>query len=162
MIVFFFYIYGYHRDLLVLTHSFPTRRSSDLLRPPAHQVDQPLHVLHDRPLIMDGVPFREGIAPFVRIERRLPRSVLVAAANPAALGIVELAVILRLPRVFLGIGRLAQRLRHLRDREIGGGIFQRTRGILVDADIVRHVAELVVIFDALAPDRADQDRKSVV
>src|SRR3546814_13379375 len=104
---------------------------------------------------MDGVPFREGIAPFVRIERRLPRSVLVAAANPAALGIVELAVILRLPRVFLGIGRLAQRLRHLRDREIGGGIFQRTRGIPIDADIVRHVAELVVIFDALAPDRAD-------
>src|SRR3546814_8633076 len=100
MIVFFFYIYGYHRDLLVLTHSFPTRRSSDLLLPPAHQVDQPLHVLHDRPRIMDGVPFREGIAPFVRIERRLPRSVLVAAANPAALGIVELAVILRLLRVF--------------------------------------------------------------
>src|SRR3546814_3867731 len=106
MIVFFFYIYGYHRDLLVLTHSFPTRRSSDLLLPPAHQVDQPLHVLHDRPRIMDGVPFREGIAPFVRIERRLPRSVLVAASNPAALGIVELAVILRLPRVFLGISRL--------------------------------------------------------
>src|SRR3546814_17931677 len=66
-----------------------------------------------------------------------------------------LAVILRLPRVFLGIGRLAQRLRHLRDREIGGGIFQRTRGILVDSDIVRPVAALVVIFDALAPDRAD-------
>src|SRR3546814_9224048 len=26
-----FYVYGYHRDLHVLTHSFPTRRSSDLL-----------------------------------------------------------------------------------------------------------------------------------
>src|SRR3546814_18504235 len=28
---FFFYCYGDHRDLHVLTHSFPTRRSSDFL-----------------------------------------------------------------------------------------------------------------------------------
>src|SRR3546814_15526915 len=27
----FFYLYGDHRDLHVLTHSFPTRRSSDLI-----------------------------------------------------------------------------------------------------------------------------------
>src|SRR3546814_11680114 len=31
----FFYCYDYHRDLHVLTHSFPTRRSSDLERTPA-------------------------------------------------------------------------------------------------------------------------------
>src|SRR3546814_17556775 len=30
----FLLCYGYHRDLHVLTHSFPTRRSSDLLRSP--------------------------------------------------------------------------------------------------------------------------------
>src|SRR3546814_20286527 len=30
MIFFFIYLYRYHRDLHVLTHSFPTRRSSDL------------------------------------------------------------------------------------------------------------------------------------
>src|SRR3546814_14500360 len=30
MFLFFFYWYGDHRDLHVLTHSFPTRRSSDL------------------------------------------------------------------------------------------------------------------------------------
>src|SRR3546814_12986763 len=29
----FFYCYGVHRDLHVLTHSFPTRRSSDLSIP---------------------------------------------------------------------------------------------------------------------------------
>src|SRR3546814_17553875 len=29
-VVFFFYCYGDHRDLHVLTHSFPTLRSSDL------------------------------------------------------------------------------------------------------------------------------------
>src|SRR3546814_17131980 len=33
-IFFFFYEYGDHRDLHVLTHSFPTRRSSDLDKPP--------------------------------------------------------------------------------------------------------------------------------
>src|SRR6056297_234368 len=32
-LVFFFKGYGDHRDLHVLTHSFPTRRSSDLSRP---------------------------------------------------------------------------------------------------------------------------------
>src|SRR3546814_3712749 len=31
-VLFFFYCYGHHRDLHVLTHSFPTRRSSDLCR----------------------------------------------------------------------------------------------------------------------------------
>src|SRR3546814_19115147 len=31
MLVFFFYGYGDHRDLHLLTHSFPTRLSSDLL-----------------------------------------------------------------------------------------------------------------------------------
>src|SRR3546814_13283302 len=30
MALFFVYLYGYHRDLHVLIHSFPTRRSSDL------------------------------------------------------------------------------------------------------------------------------------
>src|SRR3546814_18153120 len=30
--MFFFYCYGDHRDLHVLTHSFPTRRSADLAR----------------------------------------------------------------------------------------------------------------------------------
>src|SRR3546814_20903651 len=37
----FFYLYGDHRELHVLTHSFPTRRSSDL-------VAQPLEVEQDR------------------------------------------------------------------------------------------------------------------
>src|SRR3546814_9279581 len=32
--IFFFYGYGAHRELHVLTHSFPTRRSSDLYPPP--------------------------------------------------------------------------------------------------------------------------------
>src|SRR3546814_14256296 len=31
LVIFFLSGYGYHRDLDVLTHSFPTRRSSDLL-----------------------------------------------------------------------------------------------------------------------------------
>src|SRR3546814_15822855 len=35
---FFFECYGDHRDLHVLTHSFPTRRSSDLKIPPGHHL----------------------------------------------------------------------------------------------------------------------------
>src|SRR3546814_12116927 len=31
--MFFFYLYGAHRDLTVLTHSFPPRRSSGLVAP---------------------------------------------------------------------------------------------------------------------------------
>src|SRR3546814_18700844 len=31
MFLFILYLYGIHRDLHLLTHSFPTRRSSDLL-----------------------------------------------------------------------------------------------------------------------------------
>src|SRR3546814_10976797 len=37
---FFFYRYGHHRDLHVLTHSFPTRRSSDLLTDTARSMNR--------------------------------------------------------------------------------------------------------------------------
>src|SRR3546814_1844118 len=39
---FFFYCSGDHRDLHVLTHSFPTRRSSDLLPRPPHRRPRPV------------------------------------------------------------------------------------------------------------------------
>src|SRR3546814_18859358 len=38
--LFFFYLYGYHRDLHLLTPSFPTRRSSDLPQSPSLDRDQ--------------------------------------------------------------------------------------------------------------------------
>src|SRR3546814_9440048 len=40
-LLFFFLCDGDHRDLHVLTHSFPTRRSSDLLRPGSAQQPPP-------------------------------------------------------------------------------------------------------------------------
>src|SRR3546814_6941882 len=40
VLLFFLYLYGAHRDLHVLTHSFPTRRSSDLGR---DRADRCLH-----------------------------------------------------------------------------------------------------------------------
>src|SRR3546814_3712758 len=40
--MFFFYGYGDHRDLHVLTHSFPTRRSSDLFLSAANRLGTPL------------------------------------------------------------------------------------------------------------------------
>src|SRR3546814_2672213 len=42
LVFFFFYLYGDHRDLPVLTHSFPTLRSSDLVgRAPERAVGGP-------------------------------------------------------------------------------------------------------------------------
>src|SRR3546814_13945378 len=58
---FFYYRYGYPRDLHVLTHSFPTRRSSDL--EPGHDDDDHRDDLGDRPL--DAVEDR--------LQRRFPR-----------------------------------------------------------------------------------------
>src|SRR3546814_13988608 len=40
----FFEVYGYHRDLHVLTHSFPPRRSSDLAQA-FHSIDRPMRRL---------------------------------------------------------------------------------------------------------------------
>src|SRR3546814_13825741 len=42
---FFFYLSGYHQALHVLTHSFPTRRSSDL-KASKRLVERGRHVLH--------------------------------------------------------------------------------------------------------------------
>src|SRR3546814_12052679 len=39
---FFFYFYGDHRVLHLLTHSFPTRRSSDLVLETSHESDRRL------------------------------------------------------------------------------------------------------------------------
>src|SRR3546814_5960978 len=52
--------------------------------------------------------------------------------------------------IFLRIGILAEQFGELRDRKVGGRIFERARGILVDADVIGDIAEAVVIFGALA------------
>src|SRR3546814_11835799 len=57
--------------------------------------------------------------------------------------------------IFLRIGILAEQFGELRDRKVGGRIFERARGILVDADVIGDIAEAVVIFGALAPDGGD-------
>src|SRR3546814_11601349 len=51
--MFVFYCCGAHRDLHVLTHSFPTRRSSDLFqeRYPVAQRHRPVHRIERRHLI---------------------------------------------------------------------------------------------------------------
>src|SRR3546814_17720338 len=53
MCLFFFYRYGDHRDLHVLTHSFPTRRSSDL--PYAAHFFQAIAAEHRRIAIAEPV-----------------------------------------------------------------------------------------------------------
>src|SRR3546814_15845698 len=94
MCLFFFEWYGDHRDLHVLTHSFPTRRSSDLLaehhrlRPDcrgAHRLRRPGPDLRPaaaalRPAgvryhlaVLTSLPCRSSFAPKGRQERKGPR-----------------------------------------------------------------------------------------
>src|SRR3546814_14338649 len=54
--VFFFLLYGDHRDLHVLTHSFPTLRSSDLPTPDVRFLARSPHAVRTaRPVGSDGV-----------------------------------------------------------------------------------------------------------
>src|SRR3546814_4429590 len=69
-----FYGYGDHRDLHVLTHSFPTRRSSDL----SVMNDQPMidgyhhsDLRHTRSAMQSIIPVATGLAQGV--ERLLPQ-----------------------------------------------------------------------------------------
>src|SRR3546814_14356590 len=61
----FFYCYGDHRDLHVLAHSFPTRRSSDLARG------------------LDGAELRHVV---VELQHRLVAALLSGAHRPLAPG----------------------------------------------------------------------------
>src|SRR3546814_20534378 len=52
----FFQCHGTHLDLHVLTHSFSTRRSSDLVPPDGHSYRHDLR--HPRPAVRGGIVFR--------------------------------------------------------------------------------------------------------
>src|SRR3546814_3979690 len=63
MCFFFFEVYGDHRDLPVLTHSFPTRRSSDLHVPAERQgaaLAEAVRVLRRGGLLYVQEPLAEG------------------------------------------------------------------------------------------------------
>src|SRR3546814_16573263 len=78
---FFFYGYGYHRYLHVLTHSFPTRRSSDLERKTVvfvtHSVAEAVF-LSDRIVIMGSRPGR--IMEIMDIDLPRPRPANIRTA----------------------------------------------------------------------------------
>src|SRR3546814_2299074 len=69
MMFFFFYRSAYHRDLHVLTHSFPTRRSSDL-----HSGQFALVAL-----LAGQFPQRQLIHHAVQFARRLDLPILLAS-----------------------------------------------------------------------------------
>ena len=64
----------------------------------SHQVDQSLRVMENRPGIMPAVAFRKSISPFQRIERRLERTILVAATHQLGLRIEQVLIIHRMFR----------------------------------------------------------------
>src|SRR3546814_18187458 len=63
----YLYLYGNHRDRHVLTHSFPTRRSSDLLGVAAD--DAPRPQTHEHLAILDLLGVSRGAGALTKIDR---------------------------------------------------------------------------------------------
>ena len=128
----------------------------------AHQVDEPLRVVEDTPGVVPAVAFGECVAPFQRRERRLEAAVGIAAAHQAALLVEHVAVV----EGALGIQlhllvRPSQSLCQLPDAPVVVCIFQRAGHALVDAHIVGHISQFVVILPSKAACRAHCGMHSV-
>ena len=96
---------------------------------------------------MPAVTLGEGVAPLQRRERCLELAVLVATAHELGLGVKHVLIVVGACEerfeLFLA---LAQGFTKLVDAPVVVGILECAGHVLVNLDIVRHIAELVVIF----------------
>ena len=99
------------------------------------------------PCVVPAVTLGECISPFIRAERLLERPVLVASAHETGRAVEDIPVVhcTLCPFVQLLL-RPAHLLGYLQDAPVVVGIFQCTGNILVDLDIIRHIADSVVVF----------------
>ena len=116
-----------------------------------HETYQSHRVVEHRPCVVPCVSLSEGIPPFQRTERRLERPVGVAAAHQKGLFveyffIVECPVVERQPLTLVLAQLPAQHI----DAPIIVGILQGARHTLIDADVIRHITQFVVLFVAQA------------
>ena len=95
---------------------------------------------------MPRVAFGEGVAPLVGAERRLERAVFVTAPHQAGFGIEQVFVIGGSSFEPVDIPGLAQLFRNLCNAPVVVSVFQRPGGALVDAHVVGHIAQRVVIL----------------
>src|SRR5580698_5233100 len=104
------------------------------------------------PGIMPAIPLRKRIAPFERIEGRLPAPVLVFPPHQLMKGIIQVFLVHRPGSIDLKlIRRTPERLTKPVDTEIIVRILQRPGCILIELYIIRHITQLVVIFDPSRP-----------
>src|SRR3546814_17497399 len=106
--LFFFYGYGDHRDLHVLSHSFPTRRSSDLLGQRGFTLGYSLLSL----AVLAWLIAAAGRAPFVMLWAWKPWH------NHLVLAVMAVVCLI----LALAIGRAIGRLQVHHHQEVGRGL----------------------------------------
>ena len=112
-----------------------------------HQVDQTLRIVEYRPGVMPAITFRKGVSPFQRVERRLEGAVFILATHQFVLGVIQILIVHRsLCEDFNLFFRLLQSFAKLVDTPVIISILQCAGCILVNADIIRHVTQLIIIF----------------
>ncbi len=115
----------------------------------AHQIDQSLYIVKDRPGIVPAVPFGKSIAPFKRAKWFLEGSVLISSAHQAGFLVKNILIILR-PFGKDGnfIFGLAQGFSKFINAKIGKSIFEGTGYIFIYLHIVRDIAQLIIIINS--------------
>ena len=118
----------------------------------SHKVNQTLRIVEYRPRVMPTVPFGKCIAPLQRRERSLEGAVFVFAAHQLALRIKQVLVIHGpLRKAFDFLVRALQFFSQTIDAPVIISIFQRAGRILINADIIRHIAQLIIVLAAQPP-----------
>ena len=119
-----------------------------------HQPNQSFGVVEHRPIVVPCVALGESIAPLKRAEWRLERTVVIAAAHEFCLIVEHMAVVERMFAEGLQLVlALTQFLSQLIDTPIVVGILQGACHALVDAHIVGHISQSVVVLEAQSAGR---------
>ena len=123
---------------------------------PSHERHKPRRVVENGPCVLKRVALREITAPFVRIQRKVETAVGTASAHERSIGKIEITVVQRPFLIYPDlIVRLSQCLSKRPDTPVVIGIFQGSRGTLVDSDVTRDISEAVVFLPTHAPGRTD-------
>ena len=122
----------------------------------AHEADEPLGVVEDRPGVVPGVAFGEVAAPFEGREGGGKGAVRLFAAHEEGLRVEE-ATVVHCPagKESDFVLRAAQCLREAVEAPIVVGVFEGAGCALVDANVAGDVAEGVVVFISQTPGGGD-------
>ena len=112
----------------------------------AHQINQSLRIVEDRPSVMPAIAFRKGIPPLQRIERRLELTIFILATHQFMFGIIQILIVHGpLGEDLYFLFRLVQSFTQLIDTPVIVSVLQRTGCILIDTYVIRNIAQFIVI-----------------